>query len=190
MSAVDELERHPITTWAYDQLADMTTGFRNLLDPILPRVESTFDALDAEIARFIIEGRAEIARLDALIEGSTPSFEIQDEQTISFAQIQPSPPDSIVLNGVTYVAQDKKPVEIGMTEEGRLLLDTTGSIDLPNLVVDPRDGGTYTAEIPVIQSVLDIIQEAQDQVPAPIQTTANELYDTLSGSLTNDHRSS
>lgn len=86
---------------------------------------------------------------------------------------------------MTYmpVAADKAPLEIGMNEDGSILIDTTGSINLPDLTIDPRDGGEYSSEIGVIQQVLDLVQLAQDQVPAPIQTGLTDIYNNTTEGL-------
>lgn len=187
VSTVEEIERLSITEWAYAEIKNLFEHGREKLEPLLPRVESGFNLFDAEIARFIADGQVEQARLEQLIEAigqEQPEPEPVVEETMIAKQ-----PEPVVIDGVTYipVIADKPLLEIGMTEEGRLLLDTTGSIDLPDLTIDPRNGGEYTSEIPVIQQVLDVVQLVQDQVPAPIQSVANELFNNVVGNLKSDN---
>lgn len=183
---VEEIERLNIAEWAYMELKDLFQHGREKLEPLLPRVESSFNLFDAEVAQFIAEGVQEQARLEQMIE-AVGQEQPEPEPVVQETMI--AQPEPIVIDGVTYVPviTDKPLLEIGMTEEGRLLLDTTGSIDLPDLTIDPRNGGEYTSEIAAIQQVLDVVQLVQDQVPAPIQSVPNELFNNVVGSLQSDN---
>lgn len=184
MAEAENMERQSLTEWAYQELKDLFTSGEKL-EPLLPRIESEFDLLDAEIAAFIAEGQAEQARLQELID-AIGQEEPQPEPVVQETMV--AQPEPIFINGVTYVPvlADKAPIEISMTDEGRILLDTTGSIDLPNLTIDPRDGGEYTSEVQIVQNALDLVQLLQDQVPAPIQTALNETYDSIGKNLSDN----
>lgn len=181
MSAVNEAETQTLTSWAYNEFRDMVTGFRDMLDPILPPVSQSFNLLDAEIAQFIAQGQIEQSRLQEIIESSQP---IEQET------IQTDLPTMIASNAIAdsdgffYTPKNGELSEmptLTFNEKGQLSLDTTKSINLPDLTFDPRDGGQYTSEIPVVQATLDQIQFVQDQVPAPIQSTGTDIYNAVIG---------
>ncbi|HEX4843185.1 MAG TPA: hypothetical protein VFV57_05900 [Limnobacter sp.] len=63
--------------------------------------------------------------------------------------------------------------------QGGTVFVDSGPLDLPDLVIDPRDGGNYHSENAVLQSILDSVQTLQDWVPTPIQSMATDTYNGL-----------
>lgn len=189
MQAARDFEQQSLTAWVFQELSNLVTGFRNELEPILPRVEKSFDPLDAEIAAFVAEGQAIQTRLQELIEATeTKQHEPQPvpDQTM-IAELPPA--DTPVLFYSPKVEQDFVPEIEFFNEHGDLLnVDTSKGIDLPDLTVDPRDGGTYESEIALIQPAFDLIDLVQNQVPAPIQSVGNDLYDKLTGTTPDANR--
>lgn len=57
-----------LAEWVIADFVSQPTGFRDMLEPILPRPKIEFSLLDAEIAQFIYEGQAEHARLQEIID--------------------------------------------------------------------------------------------------------------------------
>lgn len=179
-----------LQAWAYEELKSLFDGARETLEPLLPRLGQQFSILDAEIATFIAEGQQMQEQLQTIID-NIGQREITNEAMLAepaFIQVPEAPP-VVVINGVPYtpVATEKAPLEIGMTDEGRVLLDTSGGIDLPDMTVDPRNGGEYSSELEVVQAILDLVQVTQDQVPIPIQAAASDTYNNILGNLTSDN---
>lgn len=178
MSAITEVENNPIGVWAYNEIASLQTGSRQILEPILPHVYTSFDLIDAQIAEFITNGYTEQARIVELIDEVNAEIE-----TLSSPPELPTPPQDLqptMLTGTEMHDHTVADVDLFFMENDKLLfLDTHDK--LPELVLDPRDGGNYTSEIPAVQAALDVLQAVQDQIPTPIQSTANDIYDKLTG---------
>lgn len=180
-----EREQMSLQAWAFNELQSLQVGFRNQLEPILPVPKIAFSLLDAEIATFIAEGQREQARLQEIIES------IDEKNTESVEQVdimQQAETPNLQTNEVFFYNGTERNIEMlpdvtFFNKEGFVLdVDTSDGIDLPDLTLDPRDGGTYTSEIPLVQQALDVVQLLQDQVPAPIQTVGNEIYNKITGS--------
>lgn len=190
MQAATELEtQSSITAWAYHELANLVTGFRDMLEPILPRPVESFNMLDAQIAAFIAEGQQAQARIKELIEAvdnpapQEPTAPIPDQTMIAETQ-QPTAPLAFYGSADSAMLPDVKVFD----ENGFLLnIDTSKGIDVPDLTIDPRDGGNYASEIPLVDSALEVVQLLQDQVPAPIQTAGNDLYNSIAGMKGHDN---
>lgn len=184
MSIVEDLESQPqsLTAWAFAELRSLEVGFRQLLEPVIPRRQVEFDILDAEITQFISEGHREVSRIESLIE------EIRQREEEPAAQSQTVVKEPELQANEFRVISDTP--DFGMApsiqvlnDEGTLVdIDTSNGLDLPDLTIDPRNGGDYYSEIESVQQVLDIVQLVQDQVPAPIQSVGNELYNKITGS--------
>lgn len=195
VNEVEEIERLSLTAWAFEELRELFSG-NETLEPILPRVESSFDVLDAEIALFIAQGQQEQARLQEMIDRIGEPKE-QDEASVGemavAAPTVPAASEKPADTGFFYTAQDFEmellpDVTIGGGEDAPLLgIDTSNGIDLPDLTFDPRNGGEYSSEIEAVQTALDVLQLVQDQVPAPIQTAGNEIYNKIAGNLPSDN---
>lgn len=181
-----EKEQMSLQAWAFGELQSLQVGFRSQLEPILPVPKIAFSVLDAEIATFIAEGQREQARLQEIIEEleskepNTESVEVQPAQQAEMPNLQTN---EIFFYNPAESNIEMLPDVTVFDKEGPLLgVDTSDGIDLPNLTFDPRDGGQYESEIPLVQNAFDLVQLVQDQVPAPIQTAGNELYNKLTGS--------
>lgn len=187
MEAVQEVESKSILAWAYSELQELQTGFRALLDPIIPEAPKTFSVLDSEIANFISEGHAIEARIDSIIQ-ELEQIDIVEPVSFVSAYVEPMPAQNtftVFDNGVHMPM-----LNVGVNDKGQFQLDASDLVDLPDVTIDPRDGGEYTSEVPIVQSVLDIIQEAQNQVPAPIQSLGTDTYNTVLEATLNVNRSS
>lgn len=187
MEAVQEVESKSILAWAYSELQELQTGFRALLDPIIPEAPKTFSVLDSEIANFISEGQAIEARIDSIIQ-ELEQIETVEPASFVSAYVEPMPTQNtftVFDNGF-----DMPMLNVGVNDKGQFQLDASDLVDLPDVTIDPRDGGEYTSEVPIVQSVLDIIQEAQNQVPAPIQSLGTDTYNTVLEATLHVNRSS
>lgn len=185
MHAATDYEQQSLTAWAYQELKDMVVGFRHQLEPLLPTTDQPPTAFDLDVAKFIADGHTEQTRIQHLIDQlSIPEQEPEAPQPFP-DQTMVAQVDTIVIPSVYVTMVDAGYVpEVGLlTEEGFLLdIDTSKGLDLPDLTIDPRDGGDYSTEVAYVQPVLDTVQFVQDQVPSPIQSTANTIYDKITGS--------
>lgn len=180
-----ETEQMSLQEWAFNEFQSLQVGFRSQLEPILPVPKIAFSVLDAEIATFIAEGQREQDRLQEIIDDLTKQ-EPESAQANEFVQKAEETGASEGTNFFYSPAEsniEMLPEVTVLNNDGLLLgVDTSDGIDLPDLTIDPRNGGQYESEIPLVQNVLDLVQLAQDQVPAPIQTAGNELYNKITGS--------
>lgn len=178
-----ENEKPLLQAWAFAELQTLDFGLRNQLEPILPAPKIAFSVLDAEIATFIAEGQREQARLQEIID-DLESKEL-DIQSVGTQPDQQSETSNLQTNEIFFynVSESKMEMLPDVTiQDGGILIDTTNGVDLPDLTFDPRNGGQYESEIPLVQNAFDLVQLVQDQVPAPIQTAGNELYNKITGS--------
>lgn len=185
-----EAQHSEVAKWALSEFMSLETGFRKMLDPIYPQPK-VFDIVDAQIADIIAQGELEKKAIAEAIE----QIEVRQEQLSSEAvttQGATIDESSIMYANLTEVNNtfngsfdgigDMTPEVEVINEDGVLLsLDTSDGVDLPNVTVDPRNGGTYESEIETAQDVFDVIQQGQDQVPEPIQTKGNDLYNQITG---------
>ena len=183
MQTAAEFEQQSLTAWVMQEFRDMITGFRETLEPLIPRLEPAFNMLDAQIAAFMADGHTEQLRLQELIE-SKPDQETEPapnpDQTMIAESVEPS--TAIAFYGPIDAPVDYIPEVEFFTPDGFLLdLDTSKGINLPDLTITPIDGGIYESELTILQPALDTVQFLQDQVPSPIQTVGNELYNRLTG---------
>lgn len=183
MAIVDEIEsRQGLVAWAFSELQTLMGGFRYELEPMLPQVTQSFNLLDAQISAFIAEGQQEQKRIQVMIEEledrQLEQFVAVPDQTTIAQDVVPSAPLSLV--GSLEDDYNMVPDVQVLDENGFLLnLDTSKGINLPDTTIDPRDGGTYTSEIPLADDALQIVQLLQDQVPTPIQSLGNTTYNAI-----------
>lgn len=180
-----EQEQMSLQAWAFNEIQSLQVGFRSQLEPILPVPKIAFSVLDAEIATFIAEGQREQARLQEIID----DLNKQEPDSADATEFVQKSETSGTNEGANffYSTQESNiemlPDVTVFDDSGMLLgVDTSDGIDLPDLTIDPRDGGTYESEIPLAQQVFDIVQLVQDQVPAPIKTVGNEIGNKITGS--------
>lgn len=181
-----EQQHHTVAQWAVSELLRIETGFRQMLEPIYPQPKG-FNIVDAQIADIVAQGELEHTRLSELIEQIESRLEAPEPHTSQGAVVYESSSNNENLTEVdsvvdTFTSPEFVPEVEVMRDDGTLLaIDTSEGVDLPDLTIDPRNGGTYESEIEAIEPALEVLQAIQDQVPAPIQTAGNDLYNQITG---------
>lgn len=194
MAEAAQYEQHhqTVASWAFEEFVRLETGFRQTLEPIYPTPKG-FDIVDAQIADIVAQGELEKAFIDELLTALEARTEAVESEVVNVPTIeaQQSEVEPSVQNEAASVPMDTVVPDVQvMREDGTLLaIDTSEGIDLPNLTIDPRDGGTYESEIEAIDPALELLQAVQDQVPAPIQSAGNDLYNNITGTTKPDEQS-
>lgn len=68
MPAAEAHEGHMLAQWAYNELVNIETGHRVMLEPLLPRPEFDYTELDMKIADVIAQGFTEKNRIQKIID--------------------------------------------------------------------------------------------------------------------------
>lgn len=147
---------------------DAPAFFHRLPEPapvIAEKIQAIVAATHETLARAIAEFCADFGEAPALNESISAPVAAEVERILD-APKQETPYNS-----------PKDHAGVGF-EDGAVMIDS-GALDLPDMVLDPRDGGNYHSEIHELQRALDAVKMVQDWVPASIQSTATDAYNKL-----------